>query len=123
MFGVPRYADDFNRLPVIEETFADRVFIAEEIARHRLTNDGGKRRRLSRTFRSGRGGRVFRRRGRTLVLRAEITTSQDGHLHRLEEPRPDGNALATHVFVRPRRIAGNADEIVPVEVAQQTIIR
>src|SRR5262249_27229053 len=123
MFGVPGDADDFNRLPVIQETFAARVFIAEEIARDRLIDDGGKRRCLSRTFRSGRGGCVLRRRGRTLVLRAEITTRQDGHLHRLEEPGPDGNGLATHVFVRYPRIAGNADDIVPGEVAQQRIIR
>src|SRR5262245_9120762 len=108
VFGVFRDAYDFN-LPITpgDEATAYGVVIAEEVTRHRLIDDGVKRRNAGHTRR--RAGLSVRRRRRTLVLRSEITSREDGHLHRLAEPWPYGHFVAAHIFITRRRIAGAAD--------------
>src|SRR5262249_14359399 len=88
ILSILRDAGNFNRPSASgDEAFANRILVAEEIARHRLIDDGIKRRRVSQTLLPGRGGLIARRR-RSLVLRTKITPCEDWHLHRLEKSRP-----------------------------------
>src|SRR5215813_13345194 len=91
-----RDPDDFNLPPAIYEALADGVFIAEEVTRHRLIDDGVERR--------VRDGLIALRRG-PLVLRSELAPGQDGHLHRLEKPRPYLQNPTEWIFCSPPRIA------------------
>src|SRR5262249_57873220 len=119
VFGVFRDAYDFNlQITPGDEATAYGAFIAEEVTRHRLIDDGVKRRNAGHTRR--RAGLAVRRRRRTLILRSEITSREDGHLHRLEEPWPHGHFIATHIFIRRWRIAGDDDIEANSAAAQQT---
>src|SRR5262245_389537 len=71
VLGAFRDADDFNfPRPATDEALANRVFIAEEVTRHLLIDDGVERSRV-------RWGLIARRRG-PLVLRTELASGQNG---------------------------------------------
>src|SRR5262247_1947402 len=100
VLGAFRDPDDFDLpRPATDEALADRVFIAKVVTRHLLIDDGVERSRFRR-------GLIARRRG-PLVLRPELASGQNGHLHRFEKPRPYSLKLTRRIFFRPLRAAGD----------------